>query len=139
MQFSIIYSVDVASDDDVNRLAPPDLDLWDQTESDEQYELDYLEGIWIGGHHRKWAAILDREQFDEFVQHCNLEAEDVETMGSLGAPGYGYDWAPAINFTSHDPDALQSAYVTPMPEVARESCGERDWERVRKAVLAVYA
>ena len=97
------------------------------------------QGVWVGGHHRKWAAILDREQFDAFVLHCDLEAEDIETMGSIGAPGYGYGLAPAISFTSHDPDAIQSAYVTPMPEIKRESCGERDWQRIRASVLAVYA
>ena len=46
-------------------------------------------------------------------------------MGSLGATvfgfGFGFGWAPAISFTSHDPDAIQSAYVTPLPEVKQES------------------
>jgi hypothetical protein len=59
-------------------------------------------------------------------------------MGSLGAPGFGFGWAPAISFRSDDPDAIQNAYVTPIPEVERESCDERDWQRVRGAVLAVY-
>ena len=138
MQFSVIYSVDVPSDDDVSDFAPPNLDLWDQTEDDDQYEYDYLEGCWENGHHRKWCGILDREQFDAFIEHCGLRAEDVETMGSLGAPGFGYGWAPAISFTSDDPDAIQSAYVTPIPDVHREHGSERDWDRVRSAVLAVY-
>lgn len=138
MLFSVIYSVDCPSDEDVNGLAPPDTELWNQTEGDEQYELDYLEGSWENGHHRKWAAILNREQFDQFVEHCGLTAEDVETMGSLGAPGFGFGWAPAISFDGHDRNALQNAYVTPIPEVERETCDERDWERVRGAVLAVY-
>jgi hypothetical protein len=59
-------------------------------------------------------------------------------MGSLGAPGCGFGLAPAISFISDGPDAIQSAYVTPLPEVRKENCGEGDWDRVRSAVLAVY-
>ena len=131
MQFSVIYSVDCPSDESIDSFAPPELELWNETEGDEQYELDYLEGCWEGGHHHKWAALLNREQFDEFVDHCGLTAEDVETMGSLGAPGFGFGWAPAISFNGHDSCALQNAYVTPIPDVEREHCDERDWRRVR--------
>lgn len=70
------------------------------------------------------------------MQRFGLFAEDVQTMGSIGAPGFGFGWAPAISFRSDDPDAIQSAYVTPLPEVRKESLNERDWERVRDAVLA---
>ena len=59
-------------------------------------------------------------------------------MGSLGAPGFGVGWVPAISFNGDNPDAIQNAYVTPMPETKREKCSERDWQRVRGAVLAVY-
>ena len=58
MQFSVIYSVDCPADEDIDAFAPPDLDLWDETEDDDQYEYDYLEGCWENGHHRKWCAIL---------------------------------------------------------------------------------
>ena len=34
-------------------------------------------------------------------------------MGSIGAPGFGFGWVPAISFRNDDPDAIQSAYVTP--------------------------
>jgi hypothetical protein len=139
MQFSIIYSVDVPGDTDVLDFAPPQVEeLWDQTEGDEEFGYEYLEGIWEGGHHRKWCSILDREQFDEFVDRCGLIAESTETMGSLGAPGFGYGWAPAISFTSDDPDAILNAYITPIPETSKEHADERDWKRVRGAVLAVY-
>jgi hypothetical protein len=139
MQFSVIYSVDTPADVDVLDYAPPQVEeLWDATEGDNQYEYSYLEGRWEEGHHRKWCAILDREQFDEFVERCGLIAEDVQTLGSLGALGFGFGWAPAISFRSDDPDAIQSAYVTPLPETRREALDERDWERVRSAVLSVY-
>jgi hypothetical protein len=139
MQFSIIYSVDCPSSEDISDFAPPNLELWDQTEGDEQYEYDYLEGEWEDGFHRKWAAILDRDQFDDFINSCHLQAEHTETMGSLGAPGCGYGWAPAISFNSCDPDALLSAYVTPLPEISKDIFDDDDWNRVRGAVLAVYA
>ena len=138
MQFSVIYSVDCPEDEDISRHAPPDLDLWDETEGDGQYEYSYLEGRWENGTHRKWCAILEREQFDNFVDHCGLFAESVQTMGSIGAPGFGYGWAPAISFNGHHDDCFANAYVTPLPESKRESGDERDWKRVRRAVLSVY-
>lgn len=139
MRFSVIYSADVPEGVDVMDYAPPQMeDLWDETEDDDQYEFSYLEGRWSEGHHRKWCALLDREQFEEFIEHCGLFAEDVQTLGSLGAPGFGFGWAPAISFRSDDPDAIQSAYVTPIPEVEKDSFSDRDWDRVRGAVLAVY-
>ena len=138
MVFSIIYSVDVPSDVDVADFAPPDLDLWDETEDDDQYGYGYLEGRWEEGHHRKWCAVLTRKEFDEFINCCGLFAEDVQTMGSLGAPGCGVGLSPAISFTSDDPDAIRSAYVTPLPEVRKELGDERDWQRVRNAMLSVY-
>jgi hypothetical protein len=138
MQFSVIYSVDVPADEDVLGYAPPNVAEWDETEGDEQYEYGYLEGCWENGHHRKWAAILDREQFEEFISRCGLTADSTPTMGSLGAPGFGFGWSPAISFDSNDPNAIQCAYVTPIPEVSRTHADERDWERMRGAVLAVY-
>jgi len=136
MHFSVIYSVDVPADEDVLDYAPPNIADWDETEDDDQYEYSYLEGCWENGHHRKWAAILDREQFEEFIDHCGLTADSTPTMGSLGAPGFGFGWAPAISFNSDDPSAIQCAYVTPIPK--KGHADERDWERVRGAVLAVY-
>lgn len=140
MKFSVIYTADVPADEDVLDHAPPHVaDLWDETEGDGQFEYGYLEGRWEGGHHRKWCAVLTRDQFDEFVRRCGLVAEDVRTMGSIGAPGFGFGWAPAISFNGDHPDAIQNAYVTPLPETRKKALGDSDWERVRDAVLAVYA
>ena len=44
----------------------------------------------------------------------------------------------AIAPTSDHEDCIANAYVTPIPEVERESFDEEDWERVRGAVLSVY-
>lgn len=138
MLFSVIYSVDVPSNEEVMEFAPPDLDQWDQTEGDESFEYSYLEGKWEEGHHRKWSAMLNRKQFDAFINRCGLLAEDVKTMGSLGAPGFGYGWAPAMSFWADDPVAIANAYVTPIPETTKSTYNENDWERVRGAVLSVY-
>ena len=136
MQFAVIYSVDVPSDGQVLDYAPPQVeDLWQQTEDDRCYEYSYLDGCWEEGHHRKWFAMLDRQQFNEFVDRCGLVAEDVQTMGSLGiGPGI----QPAIAFNGDDPDAIQSAYVTPLPETRKTDWNEHDWDRVRAAVIGHF-
>ena len=138
MLFSVIYSVDVPANVSIKPYTPPQRPLWTRTEGDEQYEYSYLEGRWEKGKHRKWAALLTRRHFDAFVEKLGLVAEDVQTMGSLGAPGFGFGWAPAISFNSDDEDAILNAYVTPIPEVETHLYDERDWRRVREAVLNVY-
>jgi len=137
MQFSIIYTADVPEDEDISRFAPQQLELWDETE-DGPTEYAYLEGEWENGTHKKWCAILNREQFDEFVDHCGLFAESTRTMGSIGAPGFGFGWAPAISFNGDHDGAICNAYVTPLPEVTRTEFNEDDWERVFGAVVSVY-
>ena len=140
MLFSVIYSVDCPEDEDVLDFAPPEVEeLWLETEGDEQYEYGYLEGRWEQGSHRKWCAVLTRDQFDEFVRRCGLSAESTPTMGSLGAPGCGFGWQPAVSFRGDHPDAIQSAFVTPLPETRKQAGDEGDWDRVRSAVLAVYS
>ena len=42
MKFSVIYSVDVPGDAEVLDREPPNLDLWEETEGDQQYEYGYL-------------------------------------------------------------------------------------------------
>lgn len=138
MLFSVIYSADVPQGVSIRDYAPPQAPrLWQQTESGPS-EYSYLKGRWTKGKHRKWAAMLDRERFDEFVGKLDLYAETTETMGSLGAPGFGFGWSPAISFTSDDPNALLNAYVTPLPETSKAGGDDRDWQRVRQAVLSVY-
>jgi hypothetical protein len=140
MLFSVIYSADCPRTESIARFRPPHARrLWDQTEDDGQYEYGYLEGDWERGKHRKWCAVLQKDQFTEFVQSVGLVAEDVRTMGSIGAPGFGFGWAPAISFSDMgDERAILNAYVTPVPEVKKQDCTEEDWERVRRAVLNVY-
>ena len=116
MQLSIIYSIDCPREISVVQFNPPKNQkrLWQLTENDSGYEYGYLEGRWSSGKHRKWCAILSRDQFQEFLDHTGLVAEDVATMGSLGAPGCGYGVVPAFSFRNDDQDAIQNAYVTPL-------------------------
>ena len=72
MQFSVIYSVDVPNDIEVLNFAPPKAEeLWDETEGDEEFGYGYLDGIWEGGHHRKWCFDLGLvKNLKPFVEHC---------------------------------------------------------------------
>lgn len=113
--YSVIYDFDCVHGH-VERLNPPKKQrrkLWDCTESGPCEDNHFDTEHWRGKH-RKWCAILNQEQFDEFVEHCDLYASSTPTMGSIGAPGYGFGWAPAICFQSEgDSYAYQNAYVTP--------------------------
>lgn len=116
MEMSVIYSIDTPREVSIAPFNPPKSQrrLWQLTEDDSGYEYSYLEGRWEKGKHRKWVALLTREQFDEFLDHTGLFAEDVATMGSIGAPGCGYGLAPAFAFRTDEQDAIQNAYVTPL-------------------------
>lgn len=142
MLFSIIYSFDIPHDESVKPYLPPQRHkLWDMTEGDEQYQFGYLEGCWKSGKHRKFCAILNRLQFSTFLGALGLFSEDVETMGSLGAPGLGYGLAPAISFRSDHEAAILSAYVTPVPARIHKRgkpVDEPTWERIRRIVIDLY-
>jgi len=140
MLFSVIYSADCPRSESISRFRPPHARrLWDTTEDDRQYGYGYLEGDWEKGKHRKWAAMLTKDQFTEFVQSLGLVAEDVQTMGSLGAPGFGFGWSPAISFNDDGNNrAILNAYVTPIPEVRKKDGNENDWRRIRTAVLNMF-
>lgn len=115
-QFSIIYSVDVPKGVKLEDYRPPNFQKlkWDVTEGGKT-EYDYLEGEWKGGKHRKYCNVLNFADFCEFLNHVDMVVEKCQTMGSLGAPGFGFGWAPAVPFHSNSSYAIQSAYVTPIP------------------------
>lgn len=134
MEYSVIYSADFPREEYVAQYAPPKRRrLWTLTEDDEQRDYEYLGSEWKNHKHRKWVAILDEAQFAEFVEDCGLYAQDVRTLGSIGAPGFGIGWSPAISFESEDSYRLgfASAYVTPIPDDGQEA----DWEAVRRQVI----
>lgn len=140
MLFSVIYSADCPQSESIGCFRPPKVrKLWDVTEGDEEYGYSYLEGDWEKGKHRKWCAMLTKDQFNDFVESTGLVAESTPTMGSIGAPGFGFGWSPAICFRDDGSDrAILFAYVTPVPETSKQSLDERDWERIRRAMLNVF-
>ncbi len=138
MKFSVIYSVDVPRNESITPYLPRQRRLFTLTERDAQYDYSYLKGDWAKGKHRKLCAVLTKYQFEQFLQDTGLYPEDVETMGSIGAPGCGY-WSPAISFNFDSNSAIQNAYVTPLPDVERKGgFTERDWIRIRTAILRIY-
>lgn len=145
MIFSVIYSVDCQRRDWLAKFLPRNYQrrsIWSITEKDEQYEYNYLGDDWKNGKHRKLCALLTKEQFERFLQECDLYADSVETMGSLGAPGLGLGFSPAISFNSPSEEAILNAYVTPIPEPVNwptnKPFEERHWERLRRAVIDKY-
>lgn len=132
--YSVIYSID---GEDTESHEPYNLDLWQQTEDSES---DHGVSKWK---HKKFVALLTPEQFREFVDNQGLYAEKIETMGSLGAPGYEGSWSPAISFTAENYD-IQNAYVTPNisaqeSEKLEQKYGKKEiWEAIRKQVIEEY-
>jgi hypothetical protein len=102
--------------------------------------------------HVKVCALLTKDQFVSFVNTYCLSMEDVQTMGSIGAPGFGFGWAPAMSFNCDFPDYYDggggwgNAYVTPIPIVDKVEDLEtfdvqiRDhwWDRIYKVMLAKF-
>lgn len=96
--------------------------------------------------HKKYVAILLPEQFRDFTDTQGLFAETVETMGSLGAPGYGFGWAPAISFKSENEVVSQDAYVTPNISEEEEKRLEKiygkennqTWQAIKTQVIDEY-
>lgn len=140
MLFSVIYTIDIVKGSCVfgdakwlNDLKPPKYKRrWELTEYYDEFCNDNLTV-----RRRKYCALLDKKEFLEFVAHCNLYFEDVETMGSVGAPGFDFSWCPAFSFSSYysDMDISQNAYVTPIPEVNKRSGFDyADWKRLKKAL-----
>lgn len=111
--------------------------LWSITETNDEYVDEHLTLK-----HRKMCAVLTKEQFIDFVHHCYLYSEDVETGGALGAPGLGFGLSPAISFEGDNDKYSRNAYVTPIPEPAGwpddKPFSERDWERLRRVVIDAF-
>jgi len=152
MLFSVIYSFDICRGYSVKRWMPSQRHLFTITEGNESYEFDYLADgdktdRWYGGKHRKLCALLTKKQFERFISDTWLQAEDVETMGSIGAPGFGFGHAPAISFSRSEDWGFSSAYVTPIPiakkvkdlETLELVFNERQWERLRKVIIERYS
>ncbi len=143
MRFSIIYEFDCPMTSSVRAYTFRSRSLF-LTERSDGEASEWCSDLWDSkGHHRKYAGILSRDQFSKLINQTGMWAEDVETMGSIGAPGFGFGVAPAISFRNDDPDVIQSMYVTPLIDVEPKrpvtpERAELTWNRVRRAVLSVY-
>lgn len=146
MRYGIILTVDIPRDESIGYYLPPKRlrKRFMLTEGDDQYDYGHLGGPWEKGKHRKLVGELSQEEFDEVVRHCGLRPQDVETLGSLGAPWSFPGIAPAISFRAEYYEAFVEAYVTPLPDIEIENrvgddeWMERAWERIKKAILKRY-
>lgn len=150
MLFSVIYDADCSVDENIRELAPPRCRAWQQTERGEsEYEhlwgSEKLKDPWKAseakGKHRKWCGLLTRKQFDRFIQHIQIYPSRA-MGGSLGAPGFGFGFAPAIVFADEGrSNVVVDAFVTPVPKRIHKrgkAPDEQDWNRIHRAMLAVY-
>jgi len=111
--FSIIYSVDLPMDARLdNGYRPPNFHKngWQVTEHGPS-EFNF-KPKWK---HRKYCALLNFQQFCDFLNHVDMSVEKTQTLGSIGAPGFFPFATPAVPFRSNDDMAVQCAYVTPCP------------------------
>jgi len=142
MKFSIIYSFDISKEQSVEDFHPPHRrKLWDITE--DQPEDD-------DSKHRKLIAVLDRKQFEEFIDHVCIHYEEIDTMGSIGAVGPWpfYHLVPAFSFHDYDRGCYIGAYVTPYPDFLEKEgrpCSEEihiwseaNWNRMKRAMKELY-
>ena len=142
MKFSVIYEAEVPMTYSVSYIRPPKPHQWRLTEQTDGEPSDWCGELFDGMcKHRKWCAVLDKADFLEFVRQCDVWPEACETMGSLGAPGFGFGWAPAIAFNTDD-EVIRSAYVTPLAckrdgtPIRANGGTERDWARIKAAMLS---
>jgi hypothetical protein len=135
--FSVIYSIDGPRRELSLYIPENKPRIWKKTE-DSSSEMGPPR--WW---HKKYGGILTPEQFENFVDTQGLYAEDVETMGSIGAPGYGFGWAPAISFMSEN-DIYQNAYVTPNinetegKRLEKIFGKEKMWDAIREYLIGKY-
>jgi hypothetical protein len=142
MRFYVIAMVDMTREYHLTHRRPRGR-AWQITEGDEQAEYGYLGPEWRNHKHRKYVAeAATRAQLEQCIDALDLWPEETETMGSLT----GIGWLPAIAFSGEQQyeegqNVITSAYVTPLLEPVRPRVNgetERDWERVRRAMLRKY-
>jgi hypothetical protein len=145
MLFSIIYEFDVPYTESVKPYQPSQLSLlFVPQETDAYYKYSHLGGIWKKGKHRKYAALLNRKQFEQFLNDTGLYYETDQTMRMMGVfvPDNQVDYGimPAIAFRADHDYCIASCYVYPLPQVVnKNSFNERDWKRVIALIKNIYS
>ena len=148
MRFYIIYDFDTCGQWESVAYYQPrrsilrKLVLTERTDAFGESEYAYLSededpDSWWGGKHRKYCGMLTREEFEDFLDDTGLHFETENTGGSLTEMGF----MPAIAFNGYAHNAIQSAYVTPFPDVEDEPTNlvfARNYERICKAMESLY-
>jgi hypothetical protein len=150
MTFGVVYEFDCRRDDTVKNYLPRRalLRKMELTEGDSQRNYSYIDdgdGMWEKGKHRKYGAVFTKHEFEQFIEDCELVADSIETMGTLGAPGSAcwYGCSPAVSFDADHYACMANAYVTPYPgfEPKRPPTPdqeERWFKMLKRAMLALY-
>ena len=132
MKYSIIYTADCVEGVDVDKYAP--IGDFKKKEGDLERGDTYP-------HHRKWVALLDEEEFHEFICEANIYYNPYAEGSSLGSPGCGMSIVPAFIFDAEFREnfgdviiAEVSANVTPV--LGRKGTS-KEWIEIRKA-MSVY-
>lgn len=137
MRFIVVYEFDIPATESVARYVPQTRSLH-LTERTDGAPSEWDSDLWGGKcKHRKYFGELSREQFDKLINRTGVTADSIETGGILSPLGF----LPAISFGASLNDCIISMYVCPIPSVAPPRSAEqseRNWQRVRKAILSVY-
>ena len=149
MHFYVIYSFECSRRQSVKLFQPPEANnrrIWSLTEGDECFTELYENRE---GKHRKYVGILKKEEFIEFVNHCSLLMENIETMGSLRIgiiPAFLFIRDPFCDNPDEAP-IRADAFVTPLPEVTKNTnisdekhqhLDRKRWEWFRKVMLNMF-
>jgi hypothetical protein len=135
MEFYVIYDFDIPRYRSIAWWKPSVAKRkWRMTEGDDQRNYGYIFGETCK--HRKYVAILTKDEMKTFCDEQGLYPEETETMGSITDMG----WLPAISFRSDDQESIQGAYVTPLVE-CKSGCemSEDQWQRLRRAVINYFS
>lgn len=141
--FSVIYTVEREERRGFRHDVPRGKD-WHKTE-DNKEEIDHIKGqppVYL--YFKKYCALLSPKKFVKFCEDMGLTASTTKTMGSIGAPGFGISWSPAMLFDcEYESSSYKQAYVTPCvivhetPLFGEEPLPTDDglWDRIREDIL----
>ncbi len=157
IQYSVIYSVDILCFDEelalpgkerpryIRAYFPPKGVIGKMTRTEDStsgFQNDFAVA------HGKWCGVLTYEEFKALLRDSNMDVEEVETMGSLGASGFDCSWVPAVCFRAPGDEYLGPdwaddvmAYVTPLitDEQVKEwglYDGDDVWDFIQKEMWA---
>jgi hypothetical protein len=125
LNFFIVYSIDAPTDE---------LTTWQPPKKLKQTAA-YKKAHMVS---RRYAGLLNKDEFNKFVKSKGLIMTPHNTMGSMTDEG----WLPAMEFLNKE-NVNIFAYVTPLPEVEQrkkqtKARSDRLWARLKTAMLGIY-